>query len=56
MTAKVDNDSSGPQRHARLGGRLQRGRKRVGGKRGLRHGVAMRAVKVEDGGSGQRQR
>jgi hypothetical protein len=31
--AKADNDSCGRQQHARLGGGLRQGRKRVGGKR-----------------------
>ncbi len=54
MTAKADNDSGGQQQHARLGGKLQRGRTRVGGKRRRRHGVAMMDAEAEDGGGGQR--
>jgi hypothetical protein len=50
--AKADNDSGGLQGHARLGGRLQRGRTRAGGKRWQRHGVAMMAVEAENGGGG----
>jgi hypothetical protein len=56
MTAKAANNSGGQQRHARLGGRLQKGRTRAGGKRWQRHGVAMTAAEVEDGGGGRRRR
>ncbi len=50
---KADNDSGGKQRHARLGGGLQRGQTRPGGKRRWRHKVAMMAEEAEDGGGGQ---
>ncbi len=50
--AKADNDSGGQQRHVILGGGLQRGWTRAGGKRRQRHGVAMTAAEVEDGGGG----
>ncbi len=49
---KADNDSGGQQWHVRLGGGLQRGQTRAGGKRRRRHGVAMTAVEAEDDGSG----
>jgi hypothetical protein len=51
-TAKADNDSGGQQWHARLGGRLRRGRTRAGGKRQWRHGVAMMAAEAANGGGG----
>jgi hypothetical protein len=54
--AKADKDSGGRQRHARLGGRLQRGRTRAGSKRWQRHGVVMMAAEAEDGSGGRRQR
>jgi hypothetical protein len=54
--AKADNDSSGQQRHARLGGGLRRGRTRAGSKRRSRHGVGMTASEVEDGGVGRQRR
>jgi hypothetical protein len=54
-TVKADNDSSGRQQHARLGGGLQRGRTRAGGERRWRHGVAMMAAEAEDGSGGRRR-
>ncbi len=48
--AKADNNSGGRQQHARLSGRLQRGRTRAGGKRQQRQGVAVMAAEAEDGG------
>ncbi len=55
MTVKADNNSGGRQRHARLGGGLQRGWTRAGGKRWRRHGVAMMAAVTDHGGGGCQQ-
>jgi hypothetical protein len=52
MMAKAGNDSGGQPRHARLGGRLQRGQTRAGSERRRRHRVAMMAAEAEDGGGG----
>jgi hypothetical protein len=50
--AKVDNDSSGQQQHARLGSGLRRGQTTAVGERRRRHEVAMTAAEAEDGCGG----